>query len=86
MDPGSEIAAGRGPGKLCFLRTGQHTSPRKKGTYVLHLLREELGEDRFWRGIKAYTRPNRGKPATTNEFRSAMEKAGGKSLSAFFAK
>jgi aminopeptidase N len=57
-----------------------------KGAYVLHLLREELGEEPFWRGIRAYTRSYWGKSVATNEFQAAMEKASGRNLAGFFAK
>ncbi|HEX8888542.1 MAG TPA: M1 family metallopeptidase [Pyrinomonadaceae bacterium] len=58
----------------------------RKGAYVLHLLREELGEKDFWAGIRLYTRKYFGKSVTTQDFQAAMEQASGKSLKAFFAK
>ena len=57
-----------------------------KGAYVLHLLREEMGEERFWKGIKSYTRAYFGKSVVTGDFQTAMEQAGGKSLKTFFTK
>ena len=57
-----------------------------KGGYVLHLLRAELGEDLFWKGIKAYTQNFWGKSVTTLNFQHSMEAATGKDLSAFFDK
>lgn len=57
----------------------------QKGAYVLHLLREELGEHAFWRGIRGYTRTHYGQSVTTTDFRQAMERASGRDLSAFFA-
>lgn len=57
-----------------------------KGAYVLHLLREQLGERDFWAGMRLYTRANFGKSVTTPDFQTAMERAGGKNLSDFFAK
>jgi aminopeptidase N len=57
-----------------------------KGAYVLHLLREELGERAFWKGLRAYTRAYFGKSVTTADFQKAMERASGKDLSAFFNK
>lgn len=56
----------------------------QKGAYVLHLLRSELGEDVFWRGIAAYTRVNDGRSVVTVDFQRAMEKAAGRSLQPFF--
>ncbi len=58
--------------------------PYHKGAYVLDLLRREMGDDAFWRGIQVYTRDNWNKPVTTREFQTAMEAAAGKSLARFF--
>jgi len=57
-----------------------------KGAYVLHLLREEMGERAFWRGLQTFTRRHFGKSVVTSDFIAAMEEANGKSLHAFFAK
>jgi len=57
-----------------------------KGAYVLHLLREELGDRDFWRGIRLYTRTYFGKSVVTEDFQRAMEQATGKKLADFFAK
>lgn len=57
-----------------------------KGAYVLHLLREEMGDRAFWNGMKIFTRRHFGKSVVTTDFVAAMEEANGKSLKAFFAK
>jgi aminopeptidase N len=57
-----------------------------KGAYVLHLLREEMGERAFWNGLKLFTQRSFGKSVVTSDFVSAMEEANGKSLKDFFAK
>ena len=57
-----------------------------KGAYVLHLLRKELGEQSFWKGIKAYTQAYCGQSVTTKDFQLAMEKSSQKSLEGFFKK
>jgi aminopeptidase N len=57
-----------------------------KGAYVIHLLREELGERAFWSGLRQYTRAFFGKSVTTADFQAAMERASGKNLSPFFNK
>jgi aminopeptidase N len=57
-----------------------------KGAYVIHLLREELGERDFWAGLRQYTRKYFGKSVTTPDFQIAMEQASGKNLMEFFAK
>ncbi|HYJ45580.1 MAG TPA: M1 family aminopeptidase, partial [Pyrinomonadaceae bacterium] len=58
----------------------------RKGAYVLHLLREEMGERDFWAGIRLYTRTYFGKSVTTADFQAAMERVSGRSLKGFFAK
>ena len=57
-----------------------------KGAYVMHLLREEMGERAFWKGLRAFTRRHFGKSVVTTDFVAAMEEAHGKSLKEFFAK
>lgn len=57
-----------------------------KGGYVLHLLREEMGEQAFWKGLKEYTRKYWGKSVTTKDFQQAMQTASDKNLTAFFSK
>ena len=57
-----------------------------KGAYVLHLLREEMGERAFWNGLRLFTRRHFGKSVVTTDFITAMEEANGKSLKEFFAK
>ena len=57
-----------------------------KAAYVLHLLREEMGERAFWEGLRSFTRRHFGKSVVTSDFVAAMEAAHGKSLAEFFAK
>ncbi len=57
-----------------------------KGAYVLHLLREKLGDEIFWQGIKDYSIQYFGKSVTTGDFQMAMEKSSGIDLSDFFKK
>jgi aminopeptidase N len=52
----------------------------------MHLLREEMGEQAFWRGLRSFTRQYFGKSVVTADFKAAMEEANGKSLDQFFAK
>ena len=56
----------------------------QKGSWVLHMLRAELGDDRFWSGIRDYYARHRNGLATTADFRRAMEQAAGHDLGAFF--
>ena len=56
----------------------------QKGAYVLHRLRELLGDRLFWRGIRDYTRRYQGRPVTTTDFQHAMELSTKRDLSDFF--
>jgi aminopeptidase N len=56
----------------------------QKGAYVLHLLREELGEALFWKGIRDYTRTHAGTSVVTSDFRRTMERSSGRDLRLFF--
>ena len=56
----------------------------QKGGWVLHMLRQRLGDDRFWTGIRDYYARYRDGNASTANFREAMERASGEKLSAFF--
>ena len=57
-----------------------------KGAYVMHLLRQQMGEERFWNGLRLFTRRHWGKSVVTADFQSAMEEANGPKLDEFFAK
>jgi len=56
----------------------------QKGAWVLHMLRNLVGEVNFQKGIKAYYTKFYNANATTDDFRMAMEKASGKDLQLFF--
>jgi aminopeptidase N len=55
-----------------------------KGGLVLYMMRHQLGEDAFNRGIKHYLEMNRGKNVVTADFAKAMEEATYTSLDQFF--
>lgn len=55
-----------------------------KGAYVMHLLREEMGERAFWDGLRLFTRRHFGRSVVTTDFTNAMEQASDKSLKTFF--
>jgi len=57
----------------------------QKGAYVLHRLRLKLGERKFWRGLRDYSRRYFDRSVTTQDFQRAMEKSSGQSLDDFFA-
>lgn len=56
----------------------------QKGGWVLHMLRRQLGDSAFWRGIRTYVATFGGRNANTADFRRVMEKAGGQDLEDFF--
>jgi aminopeptidase N len=56
----------------------------QKGAWVLHMLRNLVGEANFKKGIQAYYTKFYNANATTDDFRMAMEKASGKDLKVFF--
>jgi aminopeptidase N len=58
----------------------------QKGAWVLHMLRAELGDDVFFRGIRAYYEAHRGGLASTEDLRAAFEKASRRNLKQFFAR
>ncbi|HYO91216.1 MAG TPA: hypothetical protein VEQ40_06250, partial [Pyrinomonadaceae bacterium] len=51
---------------------------------VLNLLRYELGERAFWRGVRLYTKRNFNRSVVTSDLRKAMEEASGLRLARFF--
>src|SRR2546425_391712 len=55
----------------------------EKGAWVLHMLRKRLGDDAFFRGLRAYYDAHREANATTEDLRAALESASGKDLKDF---
>ncbi len=56
----------------------------QKGAWVLHMLRNLVGELNFQKGIQSYYAKFYNANATTDDFRAAMEKVSGKDLKVFF--
>jgi aminopeptidase N len=56
----------------------------EKGSLVLHMLRNVLGEEPFWRGIQEYTRRNQWREVITADLERAVEEATGRSVARFF--
>jgi aminopeptidase N len=56
----------------------------QKGSWVLHMLRQRMGDDRFWAGIREYYARHKDATATTADFRLVMERVSGSDLTAFF--
>ena len=55
-----------------------------KGAYVLHLLRQKLGDKAFWEGIKSYSQKYFGKSVETINFKQSMEESTNINLDNFF--
>jgi aminopeptidase N len=55
-----------------------------KGAFVLHMLRQRLGEEAFWKGIQRYGTEHKFQSVETADFRRALEKSTGRSLERFF--
>lgn len=58
----------------------------QKGAWVLHMLRSSLGDEVFFRGIRAYYNAHKNATASTEDLRAALEKASGHNLKEFFAR
>ncbi len=56
----------------------------EKGGAVLHMLRGELGEGRFWRSIAHYVAQNAGRNVETIDLIRAIEEATGRNMRGFF--
>ena len=56
----------------------------QKGAWILHMLRDYMGEQNFKKGIQSYYQKFYNANATTDDFRTEMEKASGKNLKIFF--
>ena len=56
----------------------------QKGAWVLHMLRQRVGDEAFQRGIRAYYARHLNGTASTDDLMRAMEEASGDDLRAFF--
>jgi len=56
----------------------------EKGSLVLHLLRQELGNTLFWKGVQEYLKRHRFGTVETIDLQRALEDASGRSLDRFF--
>ena len=65
-------------GKLLSINSYQ------KGGWVLHMLRHEVGDLNFWRGIRQYYSLYKNSNALTSDFARVMEEVSEKNLSTFF--
>jgi aminopeptidase N len=58
----------------------------QKGAWVLHMLRSQLGDDAFFRGLRDYYLTHKNATATSDDLRDALEKSSGSDLKDFFAR
>ncbi len=57
----------------------------QKGAWTLHMLRDRIGTEPFWRGIRLYYQRHMNAVVSTADFRRAMEEVSGQDLGWFFA-
>jgi aminopeptidase N len=57
----------------------------QKGAWILHMLRDRMGQEAFRKGIQAYYKKFYNANATSNDFINEMEKAANQDLRGFFA-
>ncbi len=56
----------------------------KKGALVLHMLRETVGDEMFWKSLHRYLTENKFKPVTTADLKRVFEETTGQRLDWFF--
>jgi aminopeptidase N len=56
----------------------------QKGAWVLHMLRYEIGDELFWKGMRNFYERFRNGNAVTDDFRKTMEEVSGRDLKGFF--
>lgn len=69
-----EIQNGRAPVGIVY----------QKGAWTLHMLRGQIGTDKFWVGIREYYKRYRDSNASTDDLRKVMEEVSGQKLEWFF--
>ncbi len=61
-----------------------NTNSYQKGSWVLHMLRQEVGDSVFWKGARTYYDRYKFSNALTVDFQKVMEEISGKELQQFF--
>jgi aminopeptidase N len=56
----------------------------ERASWVLHMLRRQLGDSVFFQGVRTYYNRYRGSNALTEDFRNVMEEVSGQKLETFF--
>jgi aminopeptidase N len=60
-------------------------NPYRKGAWVLHMLRFEIGDDALWKTLQTFYERHKTGNASTSDFQAAAEDVSGEDLSTFFA-
>lgn len=63
---------------------GRAADAYAKGALVLHALRQRLGDEAFWQGVRTYVDRFRHRAVETDDFRIVLEDVSGESLERFF--
>lgn len=61
-----------------------NTNAYQKGGWVLHMLRQVIGQDAFYEGLRAYQRNHAHGNATSSDLQAALSQASGQDLAGFF--
>ncbi len=61
-----------------------NTNSYQKASWVLHMLRHEIGDQKFWEGMREYYRQYQLSNALTDDFRRVMEITSSRDLKAYF--
>jgi aminopeptidase N len=61
-----------------------NTNSYDKGSFVLSMLHQEVGDSAFFRGIRSYYATHRHGTALSDDLRTALERSSDRSLAAFF--
>lgn len=56
-----------------------------KVSMIFHVLRRQLGDDAFWKGLRAFVEARGGRRGSWDDIEAAFEAASGRDLTAFFA-
>jgi aminopeptidase N len=60
------------------------TNSYQKGGWFLHMLRRQVGDEAFWKGVSTYYKRYQNDNALTDDFQGVMEEVSGKKLDWFF--
>jgi aminopeptidase N len=60
------------------------TNSYQKGSWILHMLRKQIGDDVFWKAIRQYYKEYQNSNASTADFQRVVEQVSGQKLDWFF--